>query len=183
MIFIETELKGAFRIEPQLIEDARGFFARTWTPGEFETHGLNPHIAQCSISYNRRRGTVRGMHYQVAPYEEAKVVRCTRGSIYDVAVDLRRDSPTYLRWTAVELSERNRAMFYIPEGFAHGYQTLEDDTEVFYQVSANYRPEAARGLRWDDPALGISWPLPITVISERDKECSLIGEGGAIGPG
>jgi dTDP-4-dehydrorhamnose 3,5-epimerase len=181
MIFTETKLRGAFVVEPELIEDARGFFARTWTPEEFEARGLNPRIAQCSISYNEKRGTLRGMHYQLAPYAEAKVVRCTRGAIYDVAVDLREGSPTYLRWAAVELSERNRAMLYIPEGFAHGYQTLEDDTEVFYQVSASYRQEAARGLRWDDPALGIEWPLPVASISERDREAPLLGEGGADG--
>jgi dTDP-4-dehydrorhamnose 3,5-epimerase len=191
MIFTETKLRGAFVIEPQLIEDARGFFARTWAPEDFEARGLNPRIAQCSISYNARRGTLRGMHYQAAPYAEVKVVRCTRGTIYDVAVDIREGSPTYLRWAAVELSERNRAMLYIPEGFAHGYQTLEDDTEVFYQVSEGYRPQAARGLRWDDPALGIAWPLPLAAISDRDREAPLVGarrnpphgEGGADGPG
>jgi dTDP-4-dehydrorhamnose 3,5-epimerase len=191
MLFTETKLRGAFVVEPELIEDARGFFARTWTPEEFEARGLNPRIAQCSISYNARRGTLRGMHYQIAPYAEAKVVRCTRGAIYDVAVDLREGSPTYLRWAAVELSERNHAMLYIPEGFAHGYQTLEDDTEVFYQVSESYCPEAARALRWDDPALGIAWPLPVSAISERDRGAPLSearrdpphGEGGADGPG
>jgi dTDP-4-dehydrorhamnose 3,5-epimerase len=191
MIFNETKLKGAFVVEPQLIEDARGFFARTWTPEEFEARGLNPRVAQCSISYNARRGTLRGMHYQVAPYAEAKVVRCTRGAIYDVAIDLREGSPTYLGWAAVELSERNRSMLYIPEGFAHGYQTLEDDTEIFYMVSESYRPEAARVLRWDDPAFGIAWPLEVTAISDRDRGAPLVGAGrdpelgagGADGPG
>jgi dTDP-4-dehydrorhamnose 3,5-epimerase len=181
MIFTETELKGVFVIRPELIEDERGFFSRTWAPEEFAGRGLNPVVAQCNISYNRRRGTVRGMHFQAAPHEEAKLVRCTRGAIYDVAVDLREDSPTYLKWTAVELNERNRLMFYIPEGFAHGYQTLEDDTELSYQVSEYYHPESARGLRWDDPALGIEWPLEVTIISDRDQQHPLLRQAGGEG--
>jgi dTDP-4-dehydrorhamnose 3,5-epimerase len=175
MIFVETKLKGAFTVEPELIRDGRGFFARTWTPEEFEARGLNPRLAQCSISYNERRGTLRGMHYQAKPHEEAKLVRCTRGALYDVAVDLREGSPTYLRWAAVELTEHNRIMLYIPEGFAHGYQTLTDGAEVFYMISEAYHPESARGLRWDDPALGIEWPLPVSVMSERDREFPLVG--------
>src|SRR2546421_6546734 len=170
MIFVETKLKGAFTIEPERIEDGRGFFARTWTVEEFESHGLNPHIAQCSISFNPKRGTLRGMHYQLKPHEEVKLVRCTRGALFDVAVDLKKDSPTYLQWTAVELTDHNRMMFYIPEGFAHGYQTLEDNTEVFYQISEKYCPDYARGVRWDDPSVGIDWPLPVAVVSNRDRQ-------------
>ena len=174
MIFTETKLRGVYVIAPELIEDERGFFARLWTPEEFEERGLNPRLVQSNISYNRRQGTLRGMHFQVRPHEEAKLVRCTRGSLYDVALDIRPDSPTYLQWEAVELTEENRLMFYLPEGFAHGYQTLEDDTEVFYQMSELYHPESARGLRWDDPKLGIRWPLPVSVISQRDAQFELL---------
>ena len=174
MIFTETRLKGAFIIAPEMIHDERGFFARTWSPEDFAGRGLNPRVAQCNLSYNRKSGTVRGMHFQAKPHEEAKLVRCSRGAIYDVAVDLREGSPTYLQWTAAELTQDNRLMFYIPEGFAHGYQTLADDTEIFYQVSEYYRPESARGLRWDDPALGVEWPLPVSLISPRDGEHPLI---------
>ena len=169
MIFTETNLKGAFIIEPELIEDERGFFARVWTPQEFEAHGLNPVVAQCNISQNRKRGTLRGMHYQIEPHAEAKLVRCTRGAIYDVAVDLRPDSPTFRKWTAVELSAANRLMFYIPEGFAHGYQTLEDDTELYYQVSQVYAPDSARGVRWNDPTFDIKWPEDERTIIARDQ--------------
>lgn len=174
MKFDETELKGVFVIEPELIEDERGFFARSWSPEEFAERGLNPHLAQCNISFNRLKGTLRGMHYQVAPREEAKLVRCTRGAIFDVAVDLRLDSPTRYRWAAVELTADNRRMLYVPEGFAHGYQTLADATEIFYQVSETYHPESARGLRWDDPRLDITWPLPVSIISARDSEFDLL---------
>jgi dTDP-4-dehydrorhamnose 3,5-epimerase len=174
MIFTETKLEGVYVIAPEFIEDERGFFARLWTPEEFAERGLNPRLVQANVSYNRRKGTLRGMHFQVKPHEEAKLVRCTRGSLYDVALDIRPDSPTYLQWEAVELTEANRLMFYVPEGFAHGYQTLEDDTEVFYQMSELYHPESARGLRWDDPKLGLRWPLPVSVISERDKQFELL---------
>jgi len=174
VIFTETKLKGSFIVTPEMILDERGFFARTWTPEEFAARGLNPLIQQCNISHNTKRGTVRGMHLQVKPHEEAKLVRCTRGALYDVAVDLREDSTTYLQWTAVELTEENRLMFYIPEGCAHGYQTLADETEIFYQMSEYYHPESARGWRWDDPALGIEWPLPVSVISPKDRENPLI---------
>ena len=174
MIFTETKLKGVYVIAPELIEDERGFFARLWTPEEFEERGLNPRLVQANISYNHKKGTLRGMHFQVKPHEEAKLVRCTRGSLYDVALDIRPDSPTYLQWEAVELTEENRLMFYVPEGFAHGYQTLEDDTEVFYQMSELYHPESARGLRWDDPKLGIKWPLPVSIISQRDTQFELL---------
>jgi dTDP-4-dehydrorhamnose 3,5-epimerase len=169
MVFTETELQGAFVIDAEVIEDERGFFARTWSAEEFGARGLNPRIAQCSISFNKQRGTVRGMHYQARPHEEAKLVRCAVGAIYDVIVDLRSHSQTLHKWVAVELSSRNRRLLYIPEGFAHGFQTLADDTEVAYKISESYHPESARGVRWDDPVLGINWPLPISAISERDR--------------
>ena len=175
MVFIETKLKGVYIIEPEKIEDERGFFARTFCCHEFEAHGLNPRIAQCSVSFNRGKGTLRGMHYQVAPYEETKLVRCTMGAIYDVAVDLRRDSPTFKQWVATELTAENRRMFYIPEGLAHGFQTLQDSSEVSYQMSVPYDPEGARGLRWNDGAFGISWPLEPITISKRDRTWPLVG--------
>lgn len=169
MIFRETPIPGAFVVEPERIEDERGFFARTWCEREFREHGLDPRLAQCSVSFNRRAGTLRGMHYQAAPHGEAKLVRCTMGAIYDVVVDLRPDSPAFRRWTAVELSARNRRMLYIPQGLAHGFQTLEPDTEVFYQISEFYHPESARGVRWNDPAFGIEWPEAAErVLSDRD---------------
>ncbi len=158
MIFTETKLKGAFIIEPERIEDERGFFARTFCQKELEAHGLNPQLVQCNISSNNKRGTLRGMHYQVAPYEEAKLVSCIRGAIYDVIIDLRSNSPTHCQWFAVELSAENYKMLYVPEGFPHGFQTLEDNTEVFYQMSEFYHPECSRGVRWDDPTFGIKWP-------------------------
>jgi dTDP-4-dehydrorhamnose 3,5-epimerase len=170
MIFIETKLKEVFIIEPERLEDERGLFARTWCQREFEAHGLNSRLAQCSLSFNRKKGTLRGMHYQAAPYEEARLVRCTMGAIYDVALDLRRSSPAFRQWTAVELTADNRRMLYIPEGFAHGFQTLEDNTEVFYQMSEFYHPECAKGVRWDDPAFRIVWPSDIIVISDKDRE-------------
>jgi dTDP-4-dehydrorhamnose 3,5-epimerase len=169
MIFRETELRGVYIIEPELIQDERGFFARTWSQEEFASHGLNSKLVQCNSSFNKHLGTLRGMHYQIPPHEEAKLVRCTAGAIYDVIVDLREDSPTRSKWIGVELSAGNRLMVYIPEGFAHGFQTLEDDTEVFYQISEYFHTESARGVRWDDPAFGINWPLGISVISERDR--------------
>lgn len=170
MKFTETGLKGAYIIEPERMEDERGFFARTWCRREFEEHGLNSGLVQCSISYNRNKDTLRGMHYQMAPHEEAKVVRCTRGCIFDVIVDMRPASPTHKRHVSVRLSADNRTMLYIPGGFAHGFQTLEDATEVFYQMSEFYHPESARGVRWNDPAFGIAWPDAVTRhISERDR--------------
>ncbi len=169
MIFIETELKGAFVIEPERREDSRGFFARTWCEKEAVAHGINPRVIQCDISFNRRKGTLRGMHYQKPPFEEAKLVRCTMGEIYDVIVDLRPQFPTYKRHTGFVLSAENRLMLYIPEGFAHGFQTLTDNTEVFYQMSEFYHPELSRGVRWDDPAFQIVWPGAVKVISERDR--------------
>lgn len=168
MLFHKTELVGAYRLEVELIEDERGFFARSWSRDEFVANGLEANLAQCSISYNRVKGTLRGMHFQTAPYEETKLVRCTRGAIHDVIVDLRRDSPTFRRWQGFELNEYNRAMLYVPKGFAHGYLTLTEDAEVFYQISESYHPEAAAGVRWDDPAFGIDWPGEVRMISSRD---------------
>jgi dTDP-4-dehydrorhamnose 3,5-epimerase len=174
VIFEEIKLKGAYIIEPARLEDERGFFARTFCQKEFEAYNLNPKLVQCSISYNRRKGTFRGMHYQIMPMAEAKLVRCTRGAIYDVIVDLRQGSLTYCQWEAVELNAENRKMIYIPEGFAHGFQTLEDDTEVFYQMSEFYAPEYACGVRWDDPAFGIVFPLKNMIVSEKDKTYPLM---------
>jgi dTDP-4-dehydrorhamnose 3,5-epimerase len=169
LIFTETKLLGAFVMEPERREDERGFFARTFCQREFESHGLNVQIAQCSISFNKRKGILRGMHFQAAPFSETKLVRCTSGCIYDVFVDMRPSSPTFKQYVAVELSAENRKMVYIPEGFAHGFQTLEEDTEVFYQMSQIYSPEHARGVRWDDPAFGIEWPPAERTIVERDR--------------
>lgn len=168
MIFSETKLPGAFEIELERKVDDRGFFARTWCAREFAEHGLATVLAQCSVSFNRRQGTLRGMHWQVAPYEEAKLVRCTSGSIYDVILDLRPASSTYLQHVGVELTAERGNMLYVPEGFAHGFLTLEPATEVFYQMSQFYEPRAARGLRYDDPMFGIVWPAPVTTITERD---------------
>jgi dTDP-4-dehydrorhamnose 3,5-epimerase len=169
MIFTETKLKGAYLIEPERLEDERGFFARTFCVQEFEAHGLNPSVVQCSVSYNKKKGTLRGMHYQAAPHGEVKVVRCTRGSIYDVIIDLRPDSATFKQWVAVELTADNRWMLYIAEGFAHGFQTLEDDTEVFYQMSESYAPQSACGVRWNDPLFQINWPTDERTISTKDQ--------------
>lgn len=169
MIFTETELAGAFTVAPERLEDERGFFARSFCQHEFEEHSLNPCVAQCNISFNAKQGTVRGMHYQTAPYEETKLVRCTMGALYDVIVDLRPASKTFRKWIGVELTAQNRLMLYIPEGFAHGFQTLVDDTEVFYQMGTFYQPGAGRGVRWDDPTFQIQWPLPVTFISATDQ--------------
>ncbi len=169
MIFTETRLKGAFVIEPERREDDRGYFARTFCRREFEAHGLNPHVEQCNISFNRRKGTLRGMHFQAAPYEEAKLVRCIRGAIYDVIIDLRPDSTDFKRHVAVTLSAENGKMLYAPEGFAHGFQTLEDNTEVFYLMSRPYAAECTRGVRWNDPAFAIEWPPAQRIILERDQ--------------
>lgn len=169
MIFNETELKGACTIEIEKLEDNRGFFARAWCEKEFAKHGLTPVVHQANVSFNTRKGTLRGMHYQIAPYGEAKTVRCTRGRIYDVIIDLRKDSPTYMRWYGVELTADNYKMLYVPENFAHGFQTLEDNTEVTYNVSQFYTPGAERGLRWNDPAFNIGWPEKVQVISDKDN--------------
>jgi dTDP-4-dehydrorhamnose 3,5-epimerase len=170
MTFKETKLKGAYIIEIEPIEDERGSFARSFCAKEFEEYGLNPRIAQCNISYNEKRGTLRGMHYQAAPHEEAKLVRCTMGAIYDVALDLRPDSPTFKHWVASELTANNHRMFYSPEGVAHGFQTLEDHSEVFYQMSEFYHPECAQGIRWNDPSFGILWPVDVRIISAGDQQ-------------
>jgi dTDP-4-dehydrorhamnose 3,5-epimerase len=169
MTFLSTKVNGVFEIHPEPKPDERGFFARTWCQREFECHGLNPRLAQCSISFNRRKGTLRGIHYQDVPYREAKLVRCTRGVIYDVAVDLRPDSESFRSWVGVVLTAEKRNMLYIPEGCGHGFLTLEDDTEVFYQISEFYNADSGRGVRWDDPAFGIVWPEEVRVISERDR--------------
>jgi len=169
MIFTETKLKGAYVIDIKKIEDERGFFARGWCQDEFETHNLNPQIVQLNIGFNPRRGTLRGMHFQIAPKEEAKLVRCTRGAIYDVIIDLRPNSPTHRQWLGVELTEANYRMLFAPEGFAHGYQTLSDNTEIYYQTSEFYAPKLASGVCFDDPAFGIAWPVPIEIISKQDQ--------------
>jgi dTDP-4-dehydrorhamnose 3,5-epimerase len=171
MRFIETPLNGAWVIDLDLLGDERGWFARTFDAAEFAARGLNPAVVQCNASFNARRGTLRGMHYQAEPHGESKLVRCVRGSIFDVAVDLRGGSPTLRRWHGVELSADNRLAFYIPPGLAHGFQTLSDDAEVLYQMGHPYVPEAARGVRWDDPAFAIDWPDPggERIVSERDR--------------
>lgn len=169
MTFHETRLPGVFEVHLDFLPDERGFFARTWCEREFENNGLSPRLAQCNLSFNLRKGTLRGMHYQEEPYAEAKLVRCTMGAIYDVVLDLRSQSPTYKQWVAVELTSANRRMIRIPEGCAHGFLTLEDETEVFYQMSEFYKPESARGVRWNDPAFQIQWPSQVKVISDRDR--------------
>ena len=177
MIFNQTPLKDAYVIELDRIEDERGFFARSWCVREFKEHGLNPNLVQCNVSFNKKKGTLRGMHYQAAPHEEAKLVRCTRGTLYDVIIDLRSDSPTFKQWFGVELTAENRKALYIPEGFAHGFQTLDDDTEVFYQMSEFYHPESARGVRYDDPTFGIEWPLLDTIVSNGDRSFMKFEQG------
>lgn len=169
MIFTETNLKGAYLITPELVEDERGFFAVTCASADFAGYGLNSQVSQGCIAFNKLSGTIRGMHYQLAPHAQTKLVRCTAGAIYDVIVDLRDDSPSRHQWMGAELTAKNRLMLYIPEGFAHGYQTLEDSSEVLYQISGDYHPESARGFRFDDPLFGVKWPLPLSVICERDR--------------
>lgn len=168
MKFIPAGIAGAYVIDPERLEDERGYFARTFCRDEFAVHGLNPELVQCNVSFNLKKGTLRGLHYQAKPHEEAKLVRCTRGAIYDVIVDIRKGSPTSGQWFAVELSAANGRMLYIPEGFAHGFQALEDASEVFYQMSERYVPEAARGIRWNAPGIGIRWPIPNPIVSQRD---------------
>jgi dTDP-4-dehydrorhamnose 3,5-epimerase len=168
MIFQPTSLAGAFIVDIDPREDSRGLFARTFCVREFAAVGLEKDFVQCSVSFNRFRGTLRGLHYQLAPCTEAKLVRCTSGAIHDVIVDFRPDSPTYLRHFSIELSAKNRRALYVPKMFAHGLQTLEDDTEIFYHISEYYAPEQSTGLKYDDPVLGISWPLPISSISDKD---------------
>ena len=162
MIFQETKLAGVFEVDLELRTDERGFFARSWCRREFEEHGLNPSLAQCSVSFNKRKGTLRGMHFQAAPSPEVKLVRCTMGAIYDVVIDLRPQSPTFKKWIGIVLTPQNRHMIYVPEGCAHGFMTLQDESEIFYQISEFFAPELARGVRWDDPAFGVSWPVIFT---------------------
>ena len=168
MKFHATKLPGVFEIHLEPMRDERGFFARTWCRSEFEEHGLESALVQCNISFNTRKGTLRGMHYQAAPFAETKLVRCTQGSICDVVLDLRPQSPTFKRWVAVTLTEENRNMVYVPKGCAHGFLTLQDETEVFYQMSEVYNAESARGVRWNDPTFAIAWPEKVEVISDRD---------------
>ena len=175
MKFTETKLKSAFIIDLELKQDHRGFFARTFCAKELEAHNLKSTVAQCNLSFNYKKGTIRGMHYQIFPATEAKLIRCTKGAIYDVIVDLRPDSPTYLQHIGVELTAENRCALYVPEMFAHGYQVLTDKTEVIYQVSEYYTPNRERGLRYDDPSLGINWPLPVSEISQKDNNWPLLG--------
>jgi dTDP-4-dehydrorhamnose 3,5-epimerase len=169
MEFTEIALKGAYVVRLKKLEDDRGYFARAWCCEEFERQGLNPNMLQLNVGFSHSRGTLRGMHYQLAPHAEVKFIRCTRGSIYDVIVDLRKESPTFGHWHGQELTAENGLMLYAPEGFAHGYQTLQDDTEMYYFTTARYAPTAARGVRYDDPHLGINWPLPVSLISEADR--------------
>lgn len=169
MKFNQTKLKGVFEIEIEPHADERGFFARSWCQTEFEQHGINPRLVQCNISYNYRKGTLRGMHFQAEPYPEAKLVRCTRGGVYDVVLDLRRDSPTFKDWIGVELTANESNAIYVPAGCGHGFITLEDGVEVAYQMSEVYHSDLACGVRWDDPQFGVQWPLAVEVISERDR--------------
>lgn len=170
MVITETRLKGAFVIELEPFPDVRGFFARAWSDVEFETFGLNPHFVETNVSFNKSKGTLRGLHYQEAPHGQVKLVRCTRGSIYDVIVDVRPESPTFKQWFALEMSADNHLMLYVPVQFAHGFQTLEDDTEVCYQTSSYYAPEHGRGVRWNDPAFNISWPSDNLIMIDRDRD-------------
>ncbi len=172
MIFTETKLKGAFVVEIKKLEDERGFFGRAWCQQEFEAHGIETKICQINTSFTKKKGTIRGMHFQADPYQEAKFIRCTKGRIFDVMVDLRPDSPTFLQWVGNELSEDNYKMAYVPENFAHGFVSLVDNCEVYYPVSQFYTPGAERGMRWNDPAINIKWPVDIINISDKDKSHS-----------
>lgn len=169
MIFRETNLPGVVEVYLEPLGDDRGFFARSWCQREFEQHGLTPLTVQCNVSFNEKKGTLRGLHYQAEPHPEAKLIRCTQGSLFDVAVDLRRNSPTFKHWFGLTLGAKQRNMLYVPQGVAHGFLTLEDKTEIFYQMSEFYYPELSRGVRWDDPAFNIAWPEKVEVISERDR--------------
>jgi len=169
MIYTPSRIPGAWVIDITRISDARGFFAMTWLPDEMRERGMNPSLAQCNLAFNTRRGTLRGMHFQKAPHAQAKIVRCTRGALLDVVVDLRPDSPTFKQWDGIELTADNRRMLYMPEGIAHGYITLVDDTEAYYHASSPWVREAESGVRWNDPAFAIQWPMPPSVISEKDQ--------------
>ena len=177
MTFVETKVKGVVEIRLDLKVDQRGFFARSWCQKEYESRGLNPKLVQCNVSYNTRRGTLRGIHYQTAPYQEAKLVRCTRGAIYDVAVDLRPNSPTFKHWVAAVLTAENRHMLYVPEGCGHGFLSLEDESEVFYQMSEVYMADCGRGVRWNDPAFGIAWPAEVRTTVPRGISPYGVGSG------
>jgi dTDP-4-dehydrorhamnose 3,5-epimerase len=173
MHYTPSRIPGAWIIDPAKITDARGFFAMTWLPDELRERGMNPALVQCNLAFNHKRGTLRGMHFQKAPHAQAKIIRTTRGSLLDVIVDLREDSPTFRQWDAVELTADNHRMLYMPEGIAHGYLTLEDNTEAYYHVSAPWVPQAESGVRWDDPAFAIAWPFAPTIVSERDGQWPL----------
>jgi dTDP-4-dehydrorhamnose 3,5-epimerase len=170
MIFTETKINGVYVIEPELRRDERGFFARSFCKEEFEKNGLDSDIVQCNISYNRKKGILRGMHYQAQPHEEVKIVSCTKGAIYDVVLDLRKESETCRQWVAVELSDKNFKMVYIPKGCAHGFQTLKNDVVVCYQMTEFFHPECAHGVKWDDSVFGIQWPTGRKIISEKDQQ-------------
>ena len=174
MIYTPSRIPGAWVIDITKITDARGFFAMTWLPHELSERGMNPALAQCNLAFNHKRGTLRGMHFQKAPHAQAKIVRATRGALLDVIVDLREDSATFRQWDAVELTADNHRLFYMPEGIAHGYITLAEDTEAYYHASSPWVPAAESGVRWDDPAIGIHWPFEPTVVSERDRQWPLI---------
>lgn len=180
MIFHRTDIEGVWIIEPERAEDGRGWFARTFCAEEFAARGLVTAFAQCSVSFNARRGTLRGLHWQAPPVAEAKLIRCTRGRVFDVAVDLRPHSATFGRWTAAEIGAVDGRMIYIPEGCAHGFQTIEDASEIFYQISVPYRPTLARGIRWDDPEIGIPWPIAAPVLSARDRALPCLNDLGVI---
>ena len=172
----KTKLEGVFVIKIEKLEDERGFFGRTWDKEFFESNGLNADLVQCNISFNKKKGTTRGLHYQIPPYEEAKLVRCTRGKVFEVIVDLRKNSKTFLQWDSVELDSESYLMLFVPEGFALGLQTLEDNSEVCYQMSQFYKPECSKGIRWDDETLKISWPLKPSVISKKDSNLGTLDE-------
>ena len=180
MIFTETKLPGAFLIELDKFEDERGFFARSWSEREFAAQGLDSRVAECNVSFNRRKATLRGMHYQRPPHGQTKLVRCTRGAIFDVIIDLRPASSTFKQWISAELSADNHLALYVPKDFAHGFQTLTDDSEILYQMSDPFVPESGAGVRWDDPAFGIVWPLPPSVISEKDQKLPFLNETKAL---
>ena len=169
MKFFKTKLEGAFNIEIEPNQDDRGFFARSWDKKIFEKNGLNSDIAQCNISRSKKKGTLRGLHYQINPFQETKLIRCTKGKVFNVIIDLRPDSKTFQQWDGIELTEENHIMRYIPEDFANGIQILEDDSEIFYQVSQFYTPNSERGIRWDDPTFKITWPLVPTNMTEKDQ--------------
>lgn len=169
MIFTPLDLKDSYLVEPEKIEDERGFFARSWDQTIFEENNLNPKITQCNISFNKKKGTLRGMHFQIDPYQEEKLVRCTKGSVFEVLIDNRPNSKTFRKWTSIVLSSENYKMVYVPKGFALGFQTLEDNTELFYQMSQNFNPKFSTGIKWNDPKIKIDWPMKPTVISSKDQ--------------